>query len=186
MKMKQIEIDGVGPVLLQRSKRAKRLIISVRPYKGVRVAVPLRSSFREAEIFVHAKTDWIARHLDRVKEAELEHASIHIVPIGKRAAREKIIERLQELAEKHGFTYHKVSIRNQKTRWGSCSAKNNISLNMKLVRLSSGLIDYVILHELVHTRVKNHGKAFWTELDGLVGNAKKMSNRLKEYGSGLL
>ena len=183
--MKHIEIDGVGPVLLQHSKRAKRLIISVRPHKGVRVAVPCGSSFEEAEKFVHAKTDWIRRHLDGVKQAEHEYKSIYPIPIDEPAARKKLANRLQELASKNGFTYKKVTIRNQRTRWGSCSTKNNISLNIKLVRLPDELIDYVILHELVHTRIKNHGKAFWAELNRLVKNSKEMRSKLKECWLGL-
>ncbi|MFC2072326.1 M48 family metallopeptidase [Chloroflexota bacterium] len=65
-------------------------------------------------------------------------------------------------------------------RWGSCSGKNNISLNMKLIKLPDKLVDYVILHELVHTHRKDQSKAFWTEMDKLVGDGKKMSSRLKK------
>ena len=63
----------------------------------------------------------------------------------------------------------------------SCSIKNNISLNMKIVKLPDELVDYVILHELVHTHKKDHGKAFWIEMDKLVGEGKKMASRLKKY-----
>ncbi|MFC2022976.1 M48 family metallopeptidase [Chloroflexota bacterium] len=93
--------------------------------------------------------------------------------------------RLKRLAKDNGYSYNRVFIRNQKTRWGSCSIKNNISLNMKLVNLPDELIDYVVLHELVHTRRKDHSKAFWLEMDKLVGNGKKMALRLRKYGLGL-
>ncbi|MFC1990575.1 M48 family metallopeptidase [Chloroflexota bacterium] len=79
-----------------------------------------------------------------------------------------------------------MSIRNQKTRWGSCSHKNNINLNMKLVLLPDELVDYVILHELVHTRIHNHSKRFWVELDKYVGDGKLMTSRIKKTGMGLL
>ena len=92
-----------------------------------------------------------------------------------------LTERLKYLAEKHGYTYNRVFIGNQKTRWGSCSSKNNISLNMKLVLLPDELMDYVILHELVHTHRKDHGKAFWAEMDKLVVDGKKMTSRLRKY-----
>jgi predicted metal-dependent hydrolase len=72
-------------------------------------------------------------------------------------------------------------MRNQRTRWGSCSNKNNINLNMKLIRLPDEMIDYVLLHELVHTRIKNHTKDFWRELDRFVGDAKAKNKRLKAY-----
>jgi hypothetical protein len=66
----KVEIVGVGPVLFERSKKAKRVIISVKPFAGVRVAVPYGLSFQKAETFVYAKTDWIQRHLTRMKQHE--------------------------------------------------------------------------------------------------------------------
>lgn len=181
--MTSLEIDGIGPVEFYHSRRAKRLIISVKPHKGVRVAIPRGSSKKEAREFVLAKKDWVARHLARVKTAEAESAALP--PIDRNAARRELIVRLEALSEKHGFSYNKVTIRNQRTRWGSCSPKNNISLNMKLVRLPSRLVDYVILHELVHTRIKNHSPEFWNELDRYVGNARKLRSRMKAYWLGV-
>lgn len=183
-----VEIDGVGPVLFERSKRAKHLNISVKPFKGVHVAVPDGLSFEKAEEFVHAKTDWIQRHLFRMKQYEEESqlALDTSVDIDRSRAKRKLTRRLKHLAGKHGFTYNRVFIRNQKTRWGSCSHKNNISLNMKIIRLPEELMDYVILHELAHTRFKNHSNDFWAELNRLVGNGKGMASRLREYGVVLL
>ena len=92
-----------------------------------------------------------------------------------------LLDRLRQLAEAHNFTYNRAFVKNQKTRWGSCSAVNNINLNVNLVRLPEELRDYVILHELVHTRHKNHGKAFWRELDRIVGNGKALQRSLGAY-----
>ena len=183
-----VEIDGVGAVLFERSKRAKHVNISVKPFMMVRVAVPDGLSFKKAEEFVNAKTDWIQRHLDRMKQYEKESniAPDASVNIDRTKAKRKLTRRLKHLAGKHGFTYNRVFIRNQKTRWGSCSHKNNISLNIKIFRLPEELMDYVILHELAHTRFKNHGNNFWAELDRLVGNGKGMASKLKVYGLGLL
>ena len=183
-----VEIDGVGPVLFERSKRAKHMNISVKPFTGVRVAVPDGLSFQKAEEFVHARTDWIQRHLYRMKQYEKENKIVSdaSVDIERAKAKRKLTRRLKHLAEKHGFTFNRVFIRNQKTRWGSCSHRNNISLNMKIIRLPEELMDYVILHELVHTRFKNHSSDFWAELNKLVGNGKSMASSLREYGVGLL
>jgi len=182
-----VEIDGVGPVLFERSNRAKHVNISVKPFKGVRVAVPDGLSFKKAEGFVHAKTDWIQRHLVRIKQYEEESrlASDTSVDIDRSRAKRKLTRRLKHLALKHGFTYNKVFIRNQKARWGSCSHKNNISLNIRIIRLPEELMDYVILHELTHIRFKNHSNYFWAELNRLVGNGKGMASRLREYEIGL-
>ncbi len=182
-----IKIDGVGLVLFERSKRAKRVSISVKPFKGVRVAVPYGLSFKKAAEFVHTKADWIKIHLEKMKQYEKQG---YFDPnptngIDRVEAKTVLTRRLQQLAKNNGFSYNRVFIRNQRTRWGSCSTKNNISLNMKLVILPDELIDYVILHELVHTRKKDHSKAFWAEMDKLVDNAKKMASRLRSYGTGL-
>ena len=99
----------------------------------------------------------------------------------KRNAKKHLIQRLDYLADKHGFTYNRIFIKNQRTRWGSCSSKDNISLNMKLVRLSLEMQDYVILHELVHTKHKNHSKKFWQTVDKLVGDSKQLRRQMRKY-----
>jgi predicted metal-dependent hydrolase len=92
-----------------------------------------------------------------------------------------LVERLAELARRHGFAYNRVFVKNQRTLWGSCSSTNNINLNANLVRLPDELRDYVILHELVHTRHRNHSRAFWAALDRLVGDGKGLQRRLRQY-----
>ncbi len=178
-----VEVNGAGTVLFERSKRAKHVIIYVRPLTGVRVAVPGRLSFKQAEEFVHAKTTWIQKHLKKIKQYERVNGSISdsSTSFDRAQAKTKITERLEILAIKHSFTYNRVFIRNQKTRWGSCSHRNNISLNIILIRLPDELMDYVILHELVHTRYKNHGKDFWAELDRFVPNSKKRAAQLRKH-----
>jgi hypothetical protein len=183
-----ININGIGPILFEHSNRAKHVSISIKPYKGGRVAVPVGVSFGKAREFVHTKAEWIQRHLEKMKRYEEERKTIqgNFSDIDKATAQRILTSRLKQLAEKHRFTYNKVSIRNQKTRWGSCSNKNNISLNIKLLSLPDELVDYVILHELVHTRKKNHSKGFWAELDDYVGNGKDLASRLRKYGGSLL
>lgn len=183
-----VEIAGVGPVLFERSKKAKRVNISVTPFTGVRVAVPHGLSFQKAEGFVYTKTGWIQRHLDRINQyaEKAEPASVAPAGIDRAEAKRQLTGRLERLAGKHGFTYNRVFMRNQRTRWGSCSGKNNISLNMKISHLPEELMDYVILHELAHTRVKNHSNDFWALMDALVGNGKAKAASLREYDIGRL
>lgn len=90
-------------------------------------------------------------------------------------------KRLKELADKHGFKYENVTIKNASTRWGSCSSVNNINLNLHLMRVPEHLIDYVILHELVHTVEKNHGPHFWKRLEQVYPNARKADREMKNY-----
>lgn len=184
---KIIEIESIGPVLFERSKRAKHLIINVRPLTGVRVGVPQGVSWEKAEKIVYDKSGWIQKQQAKIERIQQKYGPglENLRKFNKATARRKLIKRLSTLAGLYGFDYNRVFIRNQKTRWGSCSAKNNISLNIKLALLPDQLIDYVILHELVHTRIKNHSHEFWEEMDRLVGRSKKFAKQLKEYGLGL-
>ncbi|MFO7773010.1 MAG: YgjP-like metallopeptidase domain-containing protein [Dehalococcoidia bacterium] len=183
-----VEIAGVGPVLFERSRRAKRVIISVKPFAGVRVAVPYGLSFQKATEFVYTKVDWIQRQLARMKQYERSDGATKsaLDSTDRAEAKRRLIRRLEYLAAEHGFTYNRVFIRNQKTRLGTCSNRNNIGLNIKVSRLPEELMDYVILHELAHTRVKNHGKDFWVLMDKLVGNGKAKAASLREYRIGCL
>ncbi len=169
-----IFLEGIGPVAIYRSKRARRLVISVSCSKGVRIAVPTCGSKKEALEFLQHKEQWVQRQLARIEQDKIRKKAFEDVylQIDKVEAQRRLEDKVKQLAKKHGFTCNKISIRNQRTRWGSCSPQNNISLNMKLVLLPEELIDYVILHELVHTRIHNHGKKFWAELDRYVGDAR--------------
>ena len=89
--------------------------------------------------------------------------------------------RLGELARLYGFEFRKISIKNNRSRWGSCSGSNNINLSLHIMRLPGHLSDYIMLHELVHTVHKNHSKSFWKHLDTITGNAKALDRELKKY-----
>ncbi len=96
-------------------------------------------------------------------------------------AKMHIPDRVKKLSEKHNLKYKNVFIKNLKSRWGSCSSKNNINLNLHLMRLPENLIDYVILHELAHIKEKNHGKNFWNLLNTFIIDAKQLNKELKKY-----
>ncbi len=182
MEAKTVELKSVGAILMERSRRARHVSVSVRPHTGVRVAVPCGVSFAYAEKFAQSKVGWIKKHLEKMRRLEHKARTLSANgPIIRSAARQRLIDRLDQLAQRHGFQYNKVYIKTQKTRWGSCSHKNNINLNINLVRLPDELIDYTILHELLHTRIKNHGRRFWRELDRLLGDAKTLDRKLSEY-----
>lgn len=185
---KTVEMEGVGTVLFEPSRRAKRLNVSLRPFGGVRVAVPHRTSFKRAKEFVMSKITWIQKHLDKMKQLEDAHQTLSkkAAGIDKAEAKKKIVVRLNQLAKRHGFAYNTIFVRSLNSRWGSCSHKNNISLNIKLIVLPEEILDYVILHELVHTHIRNHSNDFWKELNRLVGNAKALDLKLKRYNIMLL
>lgn len=177
-----VEIPSIGPVTVAKSQRAKYIRITIKPDRSIRLTVPRGESVDKSIRFLHSKIPWIKKQQNRFIRLENTFNNAPLPQINEAEAVNTIINRLEEMAKTHNFNYAKASIRNQKTKWGSCSAKNNISLNINLARLPEQLRDYVILHELVHTRFKNHSKKFWAELDKFVdGKAKELSKKLKKH-----
>ena len=176
---KTIQITDLGSVLFEYSKRAKHINISVKYPDLIRVAIPVGISYKKAKKFAISKEVWIKRNLRKLKLRN--NIPLSLDPINIEYANCFLLNRIKELSSENGFKYNKVTIRNQKTRWGSCTGYNNISLNIQLINLPHHLIDYVIFHELVHTLIKNHSAIFWKTLDNYVGNAKSLNKELKKY-----
>ena len=177
-----VEIPSVGKVQFAFSQRAKHLSIIVRHDLSIRVVIPKGVTLITAKKFFQSKINWVHQHLQQLqKQQKNQRLQNDLMTIDRVAAKRYLIERLDYLAQKYGFVYHRVFIKNQKTRWGSCSSKDNISLNTNLVRLPQQLQDYVILHELVHTRHKNHSKKFWAAMDKLVGDSKQLRKKMRKY-----
>lgn len=103
----------------------------------------------------------------------------------KKEARKLILERLEFYSDKYNFTYNKVFIRAQKTKWGNCSPKKNLSFNWRLIKSPLFVIDYIVLHELVHTEILNHTRQFWMKLKLIYPEYKKAINWMDKYGNGL-
>ena len=121
-------------------------------------------------------------HSQNIEDAEVQNVIRQAIELAWRKEAKLLLPgRVKELAEAHNFEYKNVAIKNSKTRWGSCSFDNNINLSLHLMRLPDYLVDYVTLHELVHTRVKNHSKDFWQLLDIVSGDARKLDREVKTY-----
>ena len=103
----------------------------------------------------------------------------------KLEARKVILKRLEELAKPYGFSYNRVFIRNQKTKWGNCSGKKNLSFNWRLIKSPQYVMDYVIMHELVHTEIFKHTRQFWVKLKSVYPKYKESIQWLDRYGNGL-
>jgi predicted metal-dependent hydrolase len=173
--VKHWDIAGIGSVSVVTSDRARHTRITLKRDGILRLTVPRGVAFDEARRFLESKRRWIQRHLEGCRQAE------RLPDISRAEAGRVLTDRVTELARAHGFTYNKVFVKRQKTLWGSCSGKNNINLNVNLLRLPEELRDYVILHELVHTRHKNHCPAFWREMNRLVGDGKRFQRRLRAH-----
>jgi len=182
-----IVLDGIGPVLFMKSRRARRIGLTVRSSRGVRVAVPARVPFEEARRAAVSKREWVRRTLIRIERARdrCREAIAAAERLDRRQARAGLNQRLAELAAEHGFTCRGLSVRTQSTLWGSASPSGRIQLNARLTVLPPDLADYVILHELVHTRLRGHGREFWRELERHCPDARRRQKRLREYSLAL-
>jgi predicted metal-dependent hydrolase len=107
-----------------------------------------------------------------------ENASIRAL---RQQAEQLLPQRLRDLAIANGFEYRSVSVKRLKSRWGSCDQKQNIVLNLFLMQLPWDCIDYVLLHELVHTVVLKHGPDFWSKLESVLPSAKRLRKQMRNY-----
>jgi predicted metal-dependent hydrolase len=124
----------------------------------VRVTIPRGGSRREADAFVQRHTDWVARQRARLTPSAFGAEERVVL---RERARAELPPRLMEMAAAHGLTVTGVSIRNQRTRWGSCGRDGNISLNWRLVLMPPAVRDYVLIHELMHLKRPDHSPAYW-------------------------
>ena len=138
----------------------------------VLVTLPKYATYKMAKEFAISKLSWIRSHYKTKKEIDIKDI--------KKKAQKILPARLEELSKKYGFKYRKLRLTNAKKRWGSCSWQNNINLNINLVQLDNKIIDYVILHELCHTKIKNHSKKFWDLVVEKMPNALEIRKRLKK------
>lgn len=101
---------------------------------------------------------------------------------GKRLAKELLLKKCRYFAERMGVSYGTVTVREQKTRWGSCSAKGNLNFNWKLVLMPPEILDYVVVHELAHRLQMNHSAAFWAEVGKILPDYRERRQWLKVNG----
>lgn len=166
------------------SLRARRVSISVRGSGEVRLTCPPGVSQRRALAFLEEKLSWIESARERMARRraalppqlppEEERARIEEL---RRAAKSDLPGRIARLSEATGLRYAKLTIRASRTKWGSCSGQNHISLSLFLMTLPEHLRDYVIIHELCHTVHHNHSPRFHALVDRLVGGREKELNR---------
>ena len=182
-----------GPVTLQRGgalfdvhfvrvRRARRYIMRVRPDGSLRVTVPTGGSRAEALRFAERHLAWAERERAKLRPSrisrEMEQALIA-------RARLELPERLLELAREHALEVSRVTIRNQRSRWGSCSPKGVIALNYRLIEMPQDVRDYIMVHELMHLRQPNHSRRFWSLVEQAFPAFRAAERWLKTQGQGL-
>ena len=179
-------------VTVIRSNR-KTVAIQVNSDLSVTVRAPYSASEKDIEEILKKKEAWISRHIEKIKKTK---ERFEAEPTEK-VTREKVIalaeealkvipERVEYFAKVIGVTYGKITVRNQKTRWGSCSSKGNLNFNCLLMLAPPEVLDYVVVHELCHRKQMNHSKAFWLEVEKVLPNYKEVRKWLKEEGSQMI
>ena len=176
-------------IVVIRSNR-RSFAIEIGRDKIIKVRVPKRASKAQIDDLLKKKQDWILRTLDKmdqrnevsIREAEqVKELSSEEIKKLRKEARARLTELTERWANRIGVSYGNISIRGQKTRWGSCSSKKNLNFNFKLFFLPERLIDYVCVHELAHLKQMNHSKAFWEEVEGQLPDYRQRREELKRY-----
>jgi predicted metal-dependent hydrolase len=166
-----------------RHRRARRYLLRVDPDGRLRVTIPRGGSKREAEAFAARNAAWVAAQrarttasiVPREERVQLRHQAASELPV-----------RLRELAAAHGVTgLTKVTIRNQRTRWGSCGRDGHICLNWRLVLMPAEVRDYILIHELMHLRRMDHSPKYWALVAAACPGYAQARQWLRAHGRAL-
>ena len=165
----------------------KTVSIQVKPNEVI-IRAPMRMKEKEIEKFVESKRNWIEKHLKSLSEKQkalenIEPYSDEEIRSFIKKAKEIIPKKVEFYAEKIGVTYNRITIRCQRTRWGSCSSKGNLNFNCLLVLLPDEIIDSVIVHELCHRKHMNHSAKFYEEVEKVFPEYRKCHEWLNRNGS---
>ncbi len=171
---------------VRRSKRAKRMRLAVYCDGNFVVTVPRTFPTNSIDRYVTAKSHWVISKLDffaglnRKQRLTFDSGDYDL---HKGKALEMVTERLAILNQTHyRFKFNKIAIKNQKTRWGSCSRKGNLNFNYKILFLLPEIRDYIIVHELSHLKEFNHSQKFWNLIGKAILNYQKIRDNLKASG----
>ena len=174
---------------LIRSNR-KTVAIQVNPDLSITVRAPRYASKKEIDRIVEKNEAWIIKHIEKIKMNKAKYDALNVEKLTpeeiKTLAEQalKIIpQRVEYFAGQVGVDYGRITIRNQKTRWGSCSSKGNLNFNCLLMLAPDEILDYVVVHELCHRKEMNHSKAFWAEVEKVLPDYRESVKWLKEKGN---
>ena len=159
--------------------------------EGLLVRVPYRATKAQVEAFIRSHEGWIRSHSAKIEKAmQVQNGTDKLSTEGISQLAEKaktvIPERVKYYAAKIGVTYGRITIRCQRTRWGSCSAKGNLNFNCLLMLTPPEVIDSVVVHELCHRKEMNHSKQFYNEILRVFPDYQIWSKWLKDNGSAIL
>ena len=184
MKVRTIEIkDSVVEYSLRKRRGQRSYTLSVHAGGRVTLTVPKSASIRSAEKFLQQKSAWLKRTLERSPQTDYmseRERKKHYVE-HKEDARKLIHERLRELNTYYNLRYRRVSVRANRTRWGSCSEHGNLNFDYRILFLPEHVQDYLITHELCHLQEMNHSEQFWALVAETVPNYKEVRKELRKH-----
>jgi predicted metal-dependent hydrolase len=159
-------------------------VIRVRDDGTVRVTIPRGGSKREAQAFADQQRRWIDRQRGRLARDNARPPTMDADTAGRlrEQARRELPPRLLELAASHGLHVNRISVRNQRWRWGSCSRSGHICLNWRLVSMPADVRDYVMIHELMHLKRMDHSRRFWKLVAAACPNYESARRWLRQFG----
>ncbi len=163
-------------------RRARRYVMRVRPDGDLRVTIPRGGSKAEALRFAERHLDWATRQRARVIEGRRPTAMDSQL---RAQAAEALPPQLRALAADHGLTVNRVTIRNQRSRWGSCSSRGHITLNFRLMLMPPEVRAYILIHELMHLKQANHSIRFWRLVESACPGFREAERWLKKHGPSL-
>jgi predicted metal-dependent hydrolase len=166
---------------LRKSRQAKHLRLSVSSDASVRLSVPMRVSEKMADAFLQAKATWVMTRLAdfKKKSSAMPPATRADFLQYKELAREIAEKKLRHFNAEYRYRWKKISVRNTKTRWGSCSASGNLSFSYRIIYLPEKLCDYIVVHELCHLGQFNHSQKFWDLVARAVPDYKGRRREIK-------
>lgn len=183
--------------IIKKNRRSKNLRIIVHQDGRVVVTAPMRAPLYLVKKFVESRKEWIEERVQNFRKKKIEEENeneklglpkkmtraeqMKDYKMYKESARVFAEKRIVELNKFYNFEYGKISIRNQSTRWGSCSRKKNLNFNYKIVKLPIHMADYIIVHELCHLKEMNHSPNFWALVAQQIPDYKNCLKRIKFF-----
>jgi len=181
-------VSSLTDVVFTRHSRARRYVIRVTADGVVRVTIPQWGSKREAAAFAERERAWIAKQQRRAEEERAQPKPSEMAGEVERDLRSRakraLPARVSELAAQHGLTVARVSVRNQRWRWGSCSRAGHICLNWRLMTMPEWVRDYVIIHELMHLKRMDHSPRFWKLVARVCPDYQNARRWLRQHARG--
>jgi len=165
-----------------RHRRARRYVLRVDGDGRVRVTIPRGGSRRAAEAFAERHAEWIAQQRARLRH---DSPSTEDRRAMREQARRELPPRLLELAARNGLVVSRVSVRNQRFRWGSCGRDGHVCLNWRLVLMPAAVRDYILVHELMHLRRMDHSPAYWRLVAEACPDYRAAREWLRRHGPSL-